>query len=306
MILGVIEGGPLSEATTEEPWIDARFTIRHVPIGRGGRLGDVLRKLEVDAVLFPAPPGAGIVAGVLSSGIAVLCPESIASTPPELEIVAEAEAAGRGVLVVPGLIRSTFGGGMAARALGAHEIGQLLSVYLSVRAPKAAQRAVPPLSQLTLPAFDYLADIVTSTTRRLYATTDHLFSADVTDDSAIVILRTTDETVATVELSRCLPTTYPLGGPFEIEIELVGTDGSIRARPFQPRAITYGDQATKGQPLTDSPLFSLLNELAEAVDTGRSTKGWYERTQRVIRWLEAMRISIETHSPVEFTSNTEA
>jgi hypothetical protein len=60
--------------------------------------------------------------------------------------------------------------------------------------------------------------------------------------------------IVTVELSRCLPASFPTAPYGEVEFELIGAKKTLRSEPNKSAVNVFGDDGAKSQPWIEEPL----------------------------------------------------
>lgn len=255
---------------------------------------------------------ARVVAAALESGKAVLCPTPMAMDRAGLEQIEAALRARRGLLVAPGEIAHTPAGGRALALAAGGELGQLHSIYLAIRRPAIPRPLAEGkttsgvLHELGWDALDYVLTCAGAPARRVYATTARLFrtqgdTGEAThgdEDTALLTIRFANDVIATVELARSLPPALPAAGLGEVEADIVGAAAAVRIEPYNTAVRVYGKARTRRRPWLPDPVVSMLDELAAAVNSGRTAVDYLGRARALVELMEAIRRSAATGDAV--------
>ena len=174
-------------------------------------------------------------------------------------------------------------------AIAAGDVGRVDSIYLAIRAPRGSRSkgGADVLTDLGPDALDIVLCILGVDVKTVYAEGGALFGEEF--GTAILIITGKAGAVATVELSRCLPTTIPILGLGEVEIEVLGTEGVIRIEPL-PGVTVASDAAIEARPL--------LVPVVMGSDEYASFSGSAEQADCACNLLKAARLSLETGEPI--------
>lgn len=217
-----------------------------------------------DAVLIELPPPqrAAAAAHALRAGQLVLCPPPVALTAQDLETLASAAAEGGGRLLPAGEIAHSEAGRRGLAVIRSTGFGPLRTLFIAIRQPRAAPGDV--LDTLLPEALSAVLAIVPGPFAPPRVNAAALFGP--TRDTAIILLRGTDNVVVTIELSRCLPTALPASGLGEIELDAFGTHEAIRILPSADAVRIHSDTAPAAIPWLDAPVFAMLRTIEAAID----------------------------------------
>ena len=273
---GVIGAGRHAQALTDHA----------APLGRF-----VLGRPEADwrAVLVlgdPAQRAARVIESLRAERV-VICPPPLAMTATELDRI----AAARGKLLICGELAHTEAGLRAVQLIRAAEFGPLRSLYLSIRQQRR-QSDADVLDELGWEALDFVLAVAGSGVRHVHATSATLFGSARAPDSAVILLRTQQDAVVTIELSRCLPATLPAPGLGEIEIEAIGAHQSVLIEPHATAVRIYGDQAVAAAPWLDAPVIAMLRQAAALIDGAKPEFDPLQRQRQALATMTAIRASI--------------
>ena len=104
----------------------------------------------------------------------------------------------------------------------------------------------------------------------------------------MILLRTTDDVVITIELSRCLPPTIAAPGLGEIEIEATGSAESVRITPHAGNIRVHRDDGPAAIPWLDAPVLGMLGALSAAVDDPASAPDGLLRATRMLALIDGI------------------
>jgi predicted dehydrogenase len=258
------------------------------PLGRFSIRSD-WREPDVRAVAALGAPGAQAndIAAALRGSRVVLCPP-----PPDRDVANLARLKGE-KLIVAGEIAYSEAGARAIEMIRAAEFGPLRSLYLAIRQPRA-HAGGDVLDDLGWEALDFVLSVAQP--QRVHATTATLFGGR-THDSAVILMRTEDAAVITIELSRCLPPTLPASGLGEVEIEAMGAHQSIHLQPQATSVSVYRDAGVSSAPWLDAPIIRMLRTVAAVVD-GATPEDPLPRQQAALATMTAIRASLNATDAV--------
>jgi hypothetical protein len=200
--------------------------------------------------------------------------------------IAAALRAGRVVLCAAGEIAHSEAGARAIETIRAPEFGPLRSLYLAIRQPRA-DAGGEVLEDLGWEALDFVLSVAKPV--RVHGKTARLFGA--APDTAVILMRTEDDAVITIELSRCLPPTLPAPGLGEVEIEAMGARQSIHLEPQATSVRVYRDSGVSAAPWLDAPIIRLLRTVAAVVD-GATPDDPLPRQRALLATMTAVRASL--------------
>ena len=238
-----------------------------VPVVDLGSLfaGPGLRAVLVDV---PVAERATLVAGALRAGKIVVCPPPVALTSAELEAIAEAARVGGGRLLCGGEIAHGEPGRRGLAAMAAPEFGPLRSLYLAIRQPRGGDGDV--IETIGWEALDFVLSAVPGGIEKVRVNAGAQFGT--ARDTAVILLRTTEDAVITIELSRCLPASIPATGLGEVEIDAMGGLQALRITPQSAAVRIHRDSGTDLAPWLDAPVLAMLRAVVAACD-GQAVDG---------------------------------
>jgi predicted dehydrogenase len=250
--VGIIGAGPLAQSLLDH----------RAPLGKI-RIADATDPALL-AVLVCTPPGERIAPtlAALRAGKIVLCPPPIALSTQEVNDIAAAEASGGGRLLSGGEIVHSEAGRRGLVAIHAPEFGALRSLYMSIRQPRGGSGDV--LDVLGWEALDFIGAALPRGVSHVRVNGGALFGA--VQDTVVFLLRSEDDAVVTVELSRCLPPTLPAPGLGEVEIEAIGAHQAVRIEPQASAVRIHADAALSVAPWLDPPVLAMLRAIEHAAD----------------------------------------
>jgi len=239
-----------------------------------------LRAVLVDA---PVAERAALVAGALRAGKIVVCPPPVALDAAALDAIAAAAQAGGGRLLCGGEIAHGEPGRRGLAAMTAPEFGPLRSLYLAIRQPRCGEGDV--LDAIGWEALDFVLAAVPGKIEKVRVNAGAQFGA--ARDTAVILLRSADDVVVTIELSRCLPASLPATGLGEVEIDVMGALQALRITPQSTAVRVHRDGGTDLAPWLDAPVLAMLRAVVAACD-GQATDG-IGRTRAVFDLMERIR-----------------
>jgi len=269
--IAVIGDGPHARALKDHAAPLGRFSIR-----------PDWRDPDVRAVLALGAPTDDI-AAALRAGRVVLCP------PPVTDLLRIAN----GKLIVAGEIAYSEAGARAIEMIRSSEFGPLRSLYVAIRQPRANGGDV--LDELGWEALDFVLSVAKP--QRVHATTATLFGG-AAPDTVVILMRTQDDAVITIELSRCLPPTLPAPGLGEVEIEAMGARQSIHLQPHATSVSVYRDSGIGTAPWLDAPIIRMLRTIAAVVDGGATPDDPFPRQQAALATMTALRASLNASEAI--------
>jgi predicted dehydrogenase len=166
-----------------------------------------------------------------------------------------------GKLIVAGEIAYSEAGSRAIELIRAPEFGPLRSLYMAIRQSRAQSGDL--LEDIGWEALNFV--LAVAKPKRVHATAGAVFGGRARD-TAVIIMRTENDAVITIELSRCLPPTLPAPGLGEVEIEALGANQSIHVEPHATSVRTYRETSINAAPWLDAPILRMLRTVAAVVD----------------------------------------
>ncbi|HLJ58810.1 MAG TPA: Gfo/Idh/MocA family oxidoreductase [bacterium] len=255
--------------------------------------GSVARHPAVGVVLVASddPGRSAAVEAALGADKIVVCPAPAATTTEALDRLSAAQTRGHGVLLAPGEIRYTPAGARAVALAVAGGLGRLHSIYAAVRlrVPDRGSGDDSILDRLGWDLFDTLCTAVPHALRRVHATVAGLFGG--TEDTAAIVARLGDDTIATIDLSRCLPASIPTVPQGEVEIELIGSRDALRLEPYRTAVRFHGERDAARLPWMDEPVVSMLHEGVRIAAGEAPRPNHFEHFRRVVGLMDAVKAS---------------
>jgi len=255
--------------------------------------GSVIQHSDIRAVLVfgNGPARTDAIVAALMAGKAVLCPVPAATTAEEIARITAEQQASKGIFLSSGRLRHTPAGRYALDCRDA--FGTLHSIFAAVRLPQP-DGAVPGtpdlLDEAAWDLVDFILGVVTAPLSRAHAVTGTLFGGRH-DDVVELILRFTDDMIATLEMARCLPKAIPIGDA-EVEIELIGRRHAVRLEPYNAAVIVYGANGNSRAPVADDPMLAMLEELVDAVGGASPRPDDIARQRRAVALMDAIRAAV--------------
>lgn len=247
----------------------------------------------IPAVLVASddPARLRVVEAALSAGKIVGSLVPVATEAAELDRLAAALARG-GILVPAGMVRHTPAGKHALRILAQGELGTLHSIYAAVRFPRGlqAERGQTILEEAGWEVFDFLLSVTPAAVQRVHAHSAALFGTGP-DDTAVLTVRFEDGVIASLELSRCLPSSIP-APQGDIEIELIGSRQAVRVVPGAS-AVQVFQEGAAVRPWVEDPVISIVEELAAVASGEAGRTDVVEQLRRAVRLMDAVRARVQ-------------
>ncbi|HYM70451.1 MAG TPA: Gfo/Idh/MocA family oxidoreductase [bacterium] len=266
---------------------------RRLPAAFARDWGSVARDPALGVVLVASDdPGRGAaVEAALGAGKIVVCPAPAATTTEALDRLSAVQTRGHGVLLASGEIRHTPAGARAVALAAAGGLGTLHSIYAAVRlrVPTRASGADSVLDRVGWDLLDTLCAAVPHAPRRVHATVAGLFGG--TEDTAAIVARLGDETIATIDLSRCLPASIPTVPQGEVEIEMIGSRDALRLEPYRTAVRFHGERGAARLPWIDEPVLSMLHEGVRIAAGEAARPNHFEHFRRVVGFMDAVKAS---------------
>lgn len=179
----------------------------------------------------------------------------------------------------------------------AAEFGALRSLYVAIRQPRRPAD-IDVLQDVGWEALDFVLSVTTARLRHVHATGAALFGGSAYDTAAMQ-LRTTEDAVITIELSRCLPASLPAPGLGEVEIEAIGAQQSVRLEPYATSVGIFRDNGVSAVPWLDAPVIRMLREVAAAVDGAAPAEDAVQRQRDALAAMTAIRASMGAAEAVQ-------
>ncbi len=226
---------------------------------------------------LPGEDGFAAIITALNAAKTVISGPSPARTAEDLATLGDALVGGGTLLPCAELTH-----GEAARrglaAIADPAFGKLTSLYIAIRQPRGPGDV---LEDLAPEAVAFINAAIPDDFPTVRVTAGALFGAE--RDSAVILLRSTNDVVVTIELAKCLPASMPAPGLGEVEIDAIGTQQAIRITPLDSAVRIHRDDGNDVRPWLDAAVLSMLRE-AEA-----PAPGGLERAKRNQTLLAAIR-----------------
>jgi predicted dehydrogenase len=242
----------------------------------------------------PSDGRATAIHDALEAGMHVCCPLPVAGDLPTLDsLILRATTARELVAYAPNPLRHW----LPLRTL--HERRKAVGTPISLFAVHRTKRSVAGdlFTDLALPLIDLAMWIVESEVERVQVMAERLFTpGDAAGpegaDSALITLRFANDIVATLEVARSLPDSFPQD--VELTVEFMGRDAVLRAVPTN-QAITvtgaHGDERIDWLP---HPAISIVQEFVETIRAGISPPQSLLDARWVLPVLEKVRLAAAT------------
>jgi predicted dehydrogenase len=277
---GVVGAGPLTRALLDHAAPLGRVHLAAWAAAPDGSDADAVRAMAggtlrdwqdiaadpaVPAIVIGATAPAAVASVALAAGKIVLCPPPAAFNDDDIAALRAAQAKGGGRLFIGGDIAWSDAGRHGLAAIRAPAFGPLRSVYLAIRQPRAGDGAGDVLDTLGWEALDFILAMIPGPFGKPRVNTAALFG--VPQDTAVVLLRSTEDVVVTIELSRCLPPSLPASGLGEVEVDVFGADQSVRITPLAGAIQIHRDDGRAAAPWLNAPAVNMLRAIEAAYDT---------------------------------------
>jgi predicted dehydrogenase len=174
-------------------------------------------------------------------------------------------------------------------------LGTPISLFATHRTKRS--RTGDLFTVLALPLIDVAMWLVEAEVERVQVMAERLFtSGDLAGaegaDTALIILRFANDVVATLEIARSLPDTYPQDE--ELTVEFMGRDAVLRAVPTNQAITITGAHGAERIDWLPSPAISIVNEFVETIRTGASPPQSLLDARWVLPVLEKVRLAAMT------------
>jgi predicted dehydrogenase len=242
--------------------------------GHGAPLGGFVfdTDRDVSGVLVLEAGQVGLIEASLRAGRVVLAVPPVVTNAGELARLRAAALEGGGRLLAGGEIAHSEAGRRGLAAMAAPAFGKLHSIYIAIRRARGGAGVEGMLAEAVDFALAAMPGAVVQVRRNVGA----LFGAEL--DTAVLLLRSDQEVVATIEVSHCLPAGM---GEMEIEIEAMGAQQSVRITPGSDAVEIWGDHTRRLVPWLNAPVLEMLR----AVEKGEGADG-LERAAALLAVLE--------------------
>jgi predicted dehydrogenase len=220
----------------------------------------VARDPDLRAVLVLGEAGSATAAAeaALGAGKTVFCAVPAATRAEEANRLAGGASGGRGGFLTGGTVRLSPAGRAALGLIRGPEFGAIHSVFASLRLPapgngdrlSGAQRAV--LEDAGWDLLDFVAAAVPAQPSRVHAYVDALFGPAALD-TAVCIIRYDNDVIATIDVSRCLPSSLAASPDGDAEVEVIGAREAVRLEPGATAMRVHG-VGTVLRPWVDAPV----------------------------------------------------
>ena len=241
---------------------------------------DITEDPALAAVLVDLPGQEGLAAiiAALKAGKTVISGPAPARTEADLAALRDALAGGGTLLPCADLTH-----GEAARrglaAIADPAFGKLTSLYIAIRQPRGPGDV---LEDLAPEAVAFITAAIPDDFPTVRVTAGALFGAE--RDSAVILLRSSNDVVVTIELAKCLPAGLPAPGLGEVEIDAIGTQQALRITPLDSAVRIHRDDGADVRPWLDAAVLAMLREV-EAPPAGAADR--IVRTHAVMAAIRA-------------------
>ncbi len=219
---------------------------------------DIATDRALAAVLVDLPGAAGLAAitAALAAGKIVLSTPSPAHSADEVASLRAAAIAGGGTLLPGGELVYGEAARRGLAAIADPAFGRLTSLYIAIRQPRGPGDV---LDDLAPEAVAFIAAAIPDAFPSVRVNAGALFSGD--RDSAVILLRSANDVVVTIELARCLPASLSAPGLGEIEIDAIGTAQAVRITPLDSAVRIHRDAGNDARPWLDAAVLAMLREV---------------------------------------------
>lgn len=242
--------------------------------GHGAALGgiEVVAPGEAEAVLVF--DDLAVAEAALRAGRKVLCGPFVSRTAGD---VARLAAFG-GVVLPGGEIAHSEAGRRGLAAIRDPGFGAVKSMFVAIRGRRGAAGAV---LEMLAEAVDFVLEVAPGPFSAIRVNPGALFGAEV--DTYVLVLRCAEDVVASIEVSACLPEGLVLPGLGEIEVEVMGAEGSVRILPGADAVQVWSDAGLRLVPWLNAPVLEMIRRL----EVGEGTDG-IDRMRGIVAVLEAV------------------
>lgn len=254
----------------------------------------LLKAQGAEAVCIVGPSAArpALVAAALDAGLHVCCPLPVASDLSTLDsLILRATDAGA-VVYAPNPLRHR----LPLRTL--HERRKGVGPPISLFAAHRTTRAHPGdlFADLALPLIDLALWLVEAEVERVQVMAERLFTGTNAGpegaDTALVMLRFANGTVATLEAARSLPDPFPQGE--DLTVELLGRDAVLRATPTNQAITVTGATRTAREDWLPSPAVGIAQTFVETIRAGAAPPQSLLDARWTLPVLERVRLAAVT------------
>jgi predicted dehydrogenase len=256
----------------------------------------LLRAHGAAAVCIAGPPAerASAMHDALDAGMHVCCPQPVAGDLSTLDaLILRATAAPDLIAYVPNPVRHW----LPLHTL--HERRKSLGTPISLFATHRTKRSRTGdlFTDLALPLIDMAMWLVEAEVERVQVMAERLFTTGDAagpeeTDTALIMLRFANDVVATLEIARALPDSYPQDE--ELTVEFMGRDAVLRAMPTNQAITITGATGAERDDWLPHPAISIVNAFVETIRTGASPPQSLVDARWVLPVLEKVRLAAMT------------
>jgi predicted dehydrogenase len=256
----------------------------------------LLRAQGADAVCIAGPSGerASAIHDALEAGMHVCCPLPVASDLSTLDsLILRTTAAPDLIAYAPNPLRHWLP--LSTLYERRKAIGTPISLFAAHRTKRSHVGNL--FTDVALPFIDLAVWLVQSAVERVQVMAECLFtSVDAAGpeaaDTALILLRFANDVVATLEVARSLPETFPQDE--EMTVEFMGRDAVLRAAPANQAITVTGAHGAERDDWLPPPAISIVNEFVETIRMGASPPQSLLDARWVLPVLEKVRLAAMT------------
>lgn len=247
---------------------------------------DIAADPSLAAVLVDMPGGSGFPAiiAALRTGKTVISGPAPARTIDDLASLRAAIIQGSGTLLPCAELTHGEAARRGLAAIADPAFGRLTSLYIAIRQPRGPGDV---LEDLAPEAVAFLTAAIPDDFPSVRVTAGALFGTE--RDSAVILLRSAQDVVVTIELAKCLPASLPAPGLGEVEIDAIGTHQAIRITPLDSAVRIHRDDGPAARPWLDAAVLAMLRDVERAAGGLPEVAGWLHRAARNRAVLAAIR-----------------
>ncbi len=247
---------------------------------------DIAEDTTLTAVLVDLPGEAGFAAilAALKSGKTVISGPAPARTIDDLARLRTATIRGSGTLLPCAELTHGEAARRGLAAIADPAFGKLTSLYIAIRQPRGPGDV---LEDLAPEAVAFINAAIPDDFPSVRVNAGALFGGE--RDSAVILLRSENDVVVTIELAKCLPASLPAPGLGEVEIDAIGTQQAIRITPNDSAVRIHRDDGSDARPWLDAAVLAMLRNVERAASGLPEVAGWLRRAARNRAVLAAIR-----------------
>ncbi len=254
----------------------------------------LLKAQGAEAVCIAGPSAArpALIAAALDAGLHVCCPLPVAGDLSTLDgLILRATDAGT-VVYAPNSLRHRLP--LHTMYERRKTIGAPISLFAAHRTKRDAPGDL--FADLALPLIDLALWLIEGEVERVQVMAERLFTGTNAGpegaDTALIMLRFANGVVATLEVARALPDTFPQDE--ELTVELLGRDAVLRAAPTNQAITVTGAAGTAREEWLPSPAISIVQTFVETIRAGASPPQSLLDARWTLPVLEKVRLAAVT------------